>query len=79
MKFELNLHHHDIPDKELLEDLQQVAAKLNQKSITLANYRSHGNYSSDTIRRRFKTWAKAVEKAGLEAYSQQNYFERCFT
>ena len=68
MKFELNIQQRNISNDVLIKDLQQVAEKLNKKSITQDEYSLHGQYNSCTIVRRFKTWKNAIESAGLEKH-----------
>ena len=66
MKFELDDYKRNISEKNLLEDLQTIARKLDKTSITHEEYNLHGKYSSTTYLRRFGTWFKALEKAGLK-------------
>jgi hypothetical protein len=57
---------HGLSDKELLEDLRRVAAKLNSNSITREEYSLNGGrFARTTLRNRFQTWNKALELAGL--------------
>lgn len=51
---------------ELLKDLKRVAIELNKKSLTRDEYTKIGKYSTDSFRRHFGSWFKALEKAGLE-------------
>ena len=55
-----------IPDKNLLEDVKNVADFLSKDSITSREYIEHGRYSFQTILVRFKTWNHTLEQAGLE-------------
>lgn len=69
-----------IPEKQLIEDMQQVAEKLNKNKITMAEYEKHGNFGSTTIQKRFGGWNKAKEKAGLTIgryynQSEEEYFD----
>lgn len=50
-------------DEELLDDLQSVAA--DGQSVTQAEYREHGEYSTGTYEDRFGTWNAALRAAGL--------------
>lgn len=68
-----------IPEKQLIEDMQQVAEKLNKNQITMAEYEKHGNFGSTTIQKRFGGWNKAKEKAELTIgryynQSEEEYF-----
>lgn len=51
---------------ELLKDLKEVSIKLNKNSLTRDEYIKIGKYSTDSFRRHFGSWFKALEKAGLE-------------
>lgn len=59
-------NYHFISDNELLNDLKKVADSLNKKSVTMAEYKKHGEYSPDSFSRRFGSWFIALEKVGLE-------------
>jgi 5-methylcytosine-specific restriction endonuclease McrA len=68
-------------DEELLTELRGVAAKLGVKTITIEQFNRHGTMNAETIRRRFGSWWRAVERAGLtisnlgKRYSEADYFE----
>jgi hypothetical protein len=64
--FELKEFNRNIPDNELIADLQRVSNELRSKSITSKEYEKHGKYYPGTLKDRFGTWNKAVEKAGLQ-------------
>jgi len=64
MKFELKKFHRNTSDKELIADLKRVASDL-RKSPTIEEYNEHGAYHSTTLTRRFGSWFKAIENAGL--------------
>ena len=49
MEFKLNDYHRDIPDNELIEDLQSVSKELEGKSLTIEEYKKRGKYSYTTI------------------------------
>ena len=66
MKFELDNYARNVSDNLLIEDLVAVAKKLNKISVTHEEYNLNGKYSSSTYLRRFGTWFKALEKAGLQ-------------
>ena len=66
MKFELDNYARNVSDDLLIEDLVAVAKKLNKISVTHEEYNLNGKYSSSTYLRRFGTWFKALEKAGLQ-------------
>lgn len=68
-------------DDELLAELRAVAEKLGTKGVTIEQFNQHGTMNAETIRRRFGSWQRAVEKAGLvianlgKRYSETDYFE----
>lgn len=66
MKFELEPHHRDIPDEELLEDLVRVANDLRKDRVTIDEYNERGRFHNTTLTRRFGSWFTALEKAGLK-------------
>ena len=71
MKFELKDYRKNITDDELLTDIKQVAKQLDQNFVTARQQDRFGRYYSSTIQRRFGTWLKAIEKAGLQKTQQQ--------
>lgn len=66
MKFELTEPGMQFSNSELTQDLIRVARLLNKESVTLKEYTKHGNYSFQTQKKRFGSWLKALEAAGLE-------------
>jgi hypothetical protein len=65
MKFELEKFHRNTSDKELIADLKRVASDL-RKSPTIDEYNERGTYHSTTLTRRFGSWFKVLENAGLD-------------
>lgn len=63
--FEINLRRRNIPDDEILEDIRNVAKKINGIAPTVIQYEDLGNFGSTTIRRKFGSWKSALIKAGL--------------
>jgi len=66
MKFKLEPHHRDTPDDELIGDLARVGAELGVSRVTIDQYNAHGRFHATTLTRRFGSWFKALEMAGLE-------------
>lgn len=79
MNFELETYHRNIPDSELVTDLQRVASELREraylqhvapelrkKSVTAREYDEMGTFCSSALARRFGSWNAALEKAGLQ-------------
>jgi hypothetical protein len=55
----------DFTDEELLDSLREVAKKLGTYVITIEQFNTHGTMHGETIRRRFGSWWRALELAGL--------------
>jgi hypothetical protein len=72
MKYKVKLFHLNIPDKALLKDLRNAAAKSGKNHITASEYKKEGSFSHTTICRRFGGWNKALIKAGLKAKHVRN-------
>jgi len=66
MRFQLEIHHRNIPDEELIEDLLRVAKEGGKNKVTIDEYNERGRFHNTTLTRRFGSWLKALEKAGLE-------------
>ena len=75
MKFELKINRRNIPEKELLDDLLKVEGLID-KPISKAIYNKHGRFSSGTYEKRFGTWNKALECAGLKLGNIKNLSEK---
>ncbi len=72
MEFKLNEYHRNIPDEELLEDIERIAKYLDKTSVTQNDYKTAGGkFSCDTISRRFGGWIKALQRAGLSPQQNQ--------
>jgi 5-methylcytosine-specific restriction endonuclease McrA len=65
MKFELEQSIRGASDDELLEDLRGSAKALGRETITMAEYEEVGKTHPSTIQRRFGSWPKALDLAGL--------------
>jgi 5-methylcytosine-specific restriction endonuclease McrA len=57
----------DIPEEELLADLQRVAKKLQNQTVSREQYRTHGQFADITLSRHFGNWAASLTKAGLKS------------
>jgi len=80
MKFELETHHRNSSDKELIDDLKKVANFLKKDSVTIDEYNENGEYHATTLTRRFGSWFVALEKAGLQktrtlGVTDEQYFQ----
>lgn len=67
MKFELNDFHRNVSDNELIIDLKYVAGLLQKNTVTLDEYNEYGHFHSTTLTRRFGSWFKCLDLAGLTA------------
>lgn len=76
MEYKLNEFHYNTPEQELLDDLKRVADRLCKKDLTSREYDDIGKFTSGTIHRRFGSWNKALQKAGLELSSKKNISEK---
>jgi hypothetical protein len=65
MKFELEPNNRNVPDSELIADLKRVANELQKNSVSCGEYSIRGRFHRGTFSKRFGSWSKAVEKAGL--------------
>lgn len=65
MKYQLEPHHRDVPDEELLADLTQVAKELGKNCVTIDEYNDRGRFHATTLTRRFGSWFAATDKVGL--------------
>ena len=65
MEFKLNEYHHNISDKDLLNDVARVAKALNKANLTKKEYTQNGQYGVETICRRFGSWLKVLKLCKL--------------
>ena len=64
-RFELEPHHRNVPDDEFLADLVRVSSELAKPTVTIDQYNERGKFHSSSLARRFGSWLKALERAGL--------------
>lgn len=66
---------------DLLSELCRVAQEIGTKTLTIEQFDKHASISAETVRRRFGSWWKALDEAGLQIsnlgkrYSDDDYFE----
>lgn len=65
MKFELENHSRNTPDAELLEELRRIATLLKKATVTIDEFNDNASFHSTTLSRRFGTWMKSLDAAGL--------------
>ena len=66
MKFELEENAKGASDKELLEDVRRCAKAIGRDTITMREYGEIGKAHPSTFQRRFGSWPKMLERAGLQ-------------
>ncbi|MBU1230003.1 MAG: HNH endonuclease [Proteobacteria bacterium] len=65
MQFVLKPYNKGLNDEELLDDLRSTANKLGKEYVTKEEYNKHGRLCSATFQKRFGSWCKAHDIAGL--------------
>lgn len=55
-----------VSENEILEDLKRVSEELRQNKVTQKLYAEYGKFDVSTAIRKFGTWNKALEDAGLQ-------------
>lgn len=70
--FEVKIRKRNIPDDELIADLQRVAALYQKPTITFREYLDAGQFGTGVYVRAFGTWINALEKAGLAKTFNRN-------
>jgi hypothetical protein len=76
MKYQLKEFNRNIPDQDLLDDLKKVATKFTNGKMTKDDYNENGQFHAGTLEKRFGTWNKALEKAGVEIITHRNISEK---
>lgn len=66
MRFQLEKNNRGITDEELLNDMRHCASVLGRETITRDEYETIGKVHVSTVHRRFGSWVKALELAGLK-------------
>lgn len=66
MIFELEPYHRNVPEADMISDLQRVAASLRTDTVSWQQYGRLGAYGAETLRRRFGAWNAALSRAGLK-------------
>lgn len=72
--------YQNITKQELIDDLKYVATSLNKISVTKEDYDNNGKFGSTTFAKKFGSWFKALETAGLQktrnyGVTNEEYFE----
>lgn len=72
MKYELEPDNRNCSDQVILDDMKAVALRLAKPTLTKEDYDKHGRFHSATVRNRFGTWNKALERSGLQVQKRIN-------
>lgn len=65
MRFELEPHNRNVPSDELVAELRRVADLVTPSAVTIDRFNEHAKFHSTTLARRFGSWFKALDAAGL--------------
>ncbi|MBI1902373.1 MAG: HNH endonuclease [Planctomycetia bacterium] len=65
IRYELEPLHRNTPDAEFLDDLKRVADELRATTVTMVQYDERGRFSASALQRRFGSWHRALQRAGL--------------
>lgn len=68
-------HHfkYDLSDVDVANDLKRVAEIIKAKSLTAHEYSLYGKHHADTLRRKYGSWNKVLELAGMEPIQNRNF------
>ncbi len=72
-RFELERVGGPVSTEELLNDLKAVGQKLPDGVVTALGYDALGKFASSTLKKRFGSWNRAIDCAGLKSGNIQNY------
>ena len=75
MLFQLESHHRNVSDQELIDDLIRVSKEIKQNKVTIDQYNERGQFHNTTLTRRFGSWFKALEKTRTLNISNEELFE----
>jgi Homing endonuclease associated repeat len=65
MRFELTEPNKQFSTSELIEDLTRVSHLTGKISVSISEYKNLGNYSYQTLKKRFGSWEAALSAASL--------------
>jgi len=65
MRFELKDYHRNVSNAELINDVLRVKRIYGKDTLTKAEYKEHGKYSTDTVSSRFGGWSNVLCVCGL--------------
>ena len=71
MRFELKDYHRNVSNEELINDVLRVKRIYGKDTLTKAEYKEHGKYSTDTVSSRFGGWSNVLCVCGLRVTKLQ--------
>ena len=71
-EFQIRLRRRNIPELEIISDMQRVAGELGGSSLTKIQYDERGQFGATAILRKFGTWNKALKQADLAVTNRQD-------
>jgi Homing endonuclease associated repeat/HNH endonuclease len=77
-RYELEPLHRNTPDDELLGYLKRIAVELAIDTVSITQYNSLGRFSASSLQRRFGSWSRSIERAGLETRNMHTTEEQLF-
>jgi hypothetical protein len=54
-----------VTKKDIIEDMQSVISRMNQKHLSIVTYYKHGKYTYAKIKEHFANWKNATKEAGI--------------
>ena len=66
MAFELDDYHRNVSSDDLIADIRRIASELGKESVTIEDQNERGRFHATTITRRFGSWFRALDLAGLQ-------------
>ena len=76
MEFKLNEYRQGVTDAELLADVLRVAKLHGDVYLSFSTYKSHGEYSEGTFRKRFGSWLNVLAKLGMRTERRSTEMQR---
>lgn len=74
-RYQLEPLHRNTPDGEFLGDLKRVATEIGASTVTITQYNKLGRFNASSLQRRFGSWHRSLERAGLAVTRNVNVAE----
>jgi hypothetical protein len=65
-RYVLEPYNRNVSDANMIDDVKRVARELGNDRLTIDQYNKHGHFHATTLQRRFGSWFKVLDKAGLQ-------------